>query len=183
MTLEKFSNLFDDSKIKTGLNAATLIKKLENKGNIIQAELKQFYIEVKCFGNHLETFEKIPVSSRIVCNACIFNPFLVSATNVDALSKTVKILVDYFVDADWVDARVGEKMIKQFSLFLESSKTNFASLNRNNMKQYDEFILGKCLVKDSYPELANLIELIIVLFHGEAAVGTKLKHGKIFCYR
>ena len=53
-----------------------------------------------------------------------------SATNVDVLVKRVKILVGYLVDADWVDAQVGDKMITQFSSFLESNKTNFASFKR-----------------------------------------------------
>ena len=51
-----------------------------------------------------------------------------SATNVDILIRLVKILVGYLVDTDWVDAQVGDKMITQFSSFLESKKMNFASI-------------------------------------------------------
>lgn len=34
--------LNDDAKVNIGLNAATLIKKLKNKDDITQADLKQF---------------------------------------------------------------------------------------------------------------------------------------------
>ena len=163
--LKKGSILLDDDKINTGLVAATLIKKLKNKDEITQAALKPFYKGVKSFvfATISKLLEKIPVSSKIVCNASIFNPCLMSATNVDVLVRRVKILVGYLVDADWVDAQVGDKMITQFSSFLESNKTNFAFFKRKNM-QLDEFLFGKCLVKDSHHELANLIELIAVLF-------------------
>lgn len=70
---------------------------------------------------------RIPAFSKIVRNACIFNICLVSATNLDVHIKRVKILVGYLVDVDWVDPQFRDKMITQFSLFLESNRTNFAT--------------------------------------------------------
>ena len=135
--LKKGSNVIDVAKINTRLVAATLMKKLKNKDNITQAELKQFYKEVKSFvlAAILKLPEKILFSSRIVGNACIYNLWLMRLANVDILIKRVKNLVGYLMDADWV-----ETMILQFSLFLESNETNFASFKQKNM-QLDEFFL------------------------------------------
>ena len=123
---KKDSNLVDDAKIKTGLVTVTLMKKPKNDDDITQVELKQFYKEVKSFvlATISKLYDKIPVSSKIVHNRCIFNPYLMSATNLDVLIKRVKILVAHLVDADWVDAQIGDKMITQFPSFLESN--NFA---------------------------------------------------------
>ena len=58
-----------------GLVVTTLIKKLKNKYDITQAELKQFYKEIKSFvlTTISKLLGKIPVSSKIVRNAAICN--------------------------------------------------------------------------------------------------------------
>lgn len=45
---------------------------------------------------------------------------------------------------------------------------------------FDEFFFGKCLIKDSHPELVNIVELIAVLFHDLAAVKRNFSWGKSF---
>ena len=57
-----------------------------------------------------------------------------SVTNVNVLIKRVKTLIGYLVDADWVDPQIRDKMMTQFSLFLESNKKIFASFKQNNMQ-------------------------------------------------
>lgn len=130
--LKKCSNLLDDAKNNTWHIAATLIKKLKNKDNITQAELKQFYKEVESFVSATisKPLEKISVSTKIVRNACIFNPCLMSAIPVDVFIKRIKILIGYLVDGDWVEAHVWNKMITLFSLFIASSYTNFSSFKQ-----------------------------------------------------
>ena len=105
--LKKGSNLIEDAKINTRRVAATQMKKLKSKDSITQAELKQFYKEVKSFvlATILKLPEKILVSSKIVGNACIYNMWLMRVANVDVLIKRVKILVGYLMDADWVETK------------------------------------------------------------------------------
>ena len=105
--LKKGSNLIEDAKINTRRVAATQMKKLKSKDSITQAELKQFYKEVKSFvlATILKLPEKILVSSKIVGNACIYNIWLMRVANVDVLIKRVKILVGYLMDADWVETK------------------------------------------------------------------------------
>ena len=179
--LKKCSNLLDDAKNNTWHVAATLIKKLKNKDNITQAELKQFYKEVESFVSATisKPLEKISVSTKIVRNACIFNPCLMSAIPVDVFIKRIKILIGYLVDGDWVEAHVWNKMITLFSLFIASSYTNFSSFKQKNM-HFDEFFFGKYLIKDSHPELVNIVELITVLFHDLTAVKQNFTLGKSF---
>ena len=138
--LKKSSNLLDGAGINSGFVAATLIKKLKRKDEITQAQLKAFYEGVKLFVTATITslLAKIPISSKIVRNACIFNPLIMNEANVDLLIMRLKVLVGYLVDSDWLDAQVGDKIIAQYSLFLQSNKMKIASFKRASMR-LDEF--------------------------------------------
>ena len=70
-------------------------------------------------------------------------------------------------------------MITLFSLFIASSYTNFSSFKQKIM-HFDEFFFGKYLIKDSHPELVNIVELITVLFHDLTAVKQNFTLGKSF---
>ena len=69
--LKKSSNILDDDKINTGIVAVTLIKKLKNKDEITQAELKPFYKGVKSFV--LATISKLLEDTCILqnCAQCL----------------------------------------------------------------------------------------------------------------
>ena len=179
LKLNSENNILDTKGMNVGFVASTSIKKLKKKDEVSTQEVSSFYAGVKTFvkATALKLFEKIPVVSKIVRNASIFNPHLMATSEKKYLFIRVQTLVSHLVTIERIDAQCGDKVVAQYKSFLEENAEKFKSFKRNETR-LDEFFFTVCGVNKSHPELASVIEVVLTLSHGQAAVERNFSLGK-----
>ena len=89
----------------------------------------------------------------------------------------------HIIKLRWIDAQCGDQVISQYRLFLENDVKQYHERFTNFQREdglLDEFFFSTCEVDKNYKELSSVIEIILTLSHGQAAVERNFSLGKSF---
>ena len=65
-------------------------------------------------------FDRIPVESTIICNAIVFNPAKMIATQTDELQKKAKSLLTKFINLNILTPTACDQILKEYKEFLRN---------------------------------------------------------------
>ena len=102
--------------------------------------------------------------------------------NEKLAKERVKGLVDNLIQLYWVTPRAVYEVNTEFKRYLEKpvSKNRELFLKFNNINdRLDEFFFSKVGGLDDYPAFSKLTRMVLILFHGQAAVERGFNTNKI----
>ena len=117
-------------------------------------------------------FDKIPVESTIICNAIVFNPAKMIATQTDELHKKAKSLLTKFINLNILTPTACDQILKECKESLRNdvvfSREKFSNYDKQK-DRLDTFFFSLPAIK-KYVNLAFVIKMILTLSHGQAVV-------------
>ena len=112
-------------------------------------------------------FDRIPVESTIICNAIVFNPAKMIATQTDELQKKAKSLLTKFINLNILTQTACDQILKEYKEYC-FSREKFSNYDKQK-DRLDTFFFSLPAIK-KYVNLAFVIKMILTLSHGQAAV-------------
>ena len=113
-------------------------------------------------------FDRIPVESAIICNAIVFNPAKMIATQTDELHKKAKSLLTKYINLDILTPTACDQILKKDKEFLRNvivfSHEKFSNYDKQK-DRLDNFFFSLPAIK-KYVNLAFVIKMILTLNHG-----------------
>ena len=123
------------------------------------------------------------MGSSIVRNAPALDPNVIHTSSNESLINKMKTLILHIIKLRWIDAQCGDEVISQYRLFLENDVKQYHERFTNFKREdgcLDEFFFSTCEVDKNYKELSSVIEIILTLSHGQAAVERNFSLRKSF---
>ena len=158
----------------TGFFSTQFIKELKQKDEVLAHEFLSYKRNVYDFvaSNVEKMFDRIPVESIIICNAIVFNPVKMIATQTDELHKKAKSILTKFINLNILTPTARDQILREYKEFLRNDIVFSGEKFSNYDKQKDRldtffFSLPEIM---KYVNLAFAIKMILKLSHGQAAV-------------
>ena len=158
----------------TGFFSTQFIKELKQKDEVLAHEFLSYKRNVYDFvaSNVEKMFDRIPVESTIICNAIVFNPVKMIATQTDELHKKAKSILTKFINLNILTPTARDQILREYKEFLRNDIVFSGEKFSNYDKQKDRldtffFTLPEIM---KYVNLAFVIKMILKLSHGQAAV-------------
>ena len=92
-------------------------------------------------------FDRIPVKSTIICNAIVFNPAKMIATQTAELHKKAKSLLTKFINLNILTPTACDQILKEYKEFLRNYIVFSREKFSNYDKQKDRHVLGNVFLK------------------------------------
>ena len=171
--LGKKENLLKACDFNTGFVSTQFIKEPKRKDKVSSHEVLSYKRNVYEFVVSAveKMFDRIPVESAIICNAIVFNPAKMIATQTDELHKKAKGLLTKFINLNILTATACDQILKEYKEFLRNdifSREKFSNYDKQK-DRLDTFFFSLLAIK-KYVNLAFVIKMILTLSHGQAAV-------------
>ena len=174
INLGKKENLLKACDFNTGFVSTQFIKELKQKDKVLSHEVLSYKRNVYEFvvSTVEKMFDRIPVESTIICNAIVFNPAKMIATQTDELHKKAKSLLTKFINLNILTPTTCDQILKECKEFLRNdivfSHEKFSNYDKQR-DRLDTFFFSLPAIK-KYVNLAFVIKMILTLSHGQAAV-------------
>ena len=97
-------------------------------------------------------FDRIPVESTIICNAIVFNPAKMIATQTDELQKKAKSLLTKFINLNILTPTACDQILKEYKEFL----SNDIVFSREKFSSYDNRKIDLILSSSHCLQLRNM---------------------------
>ena len=106
----------------TGFVSTQFIKELKQKDKVSSHEVLSYKRNVYEFvvSTVEKMFDRIPVESTIICNAIVFNPAKMIATQTDELHKKAKSLLTKFINLNILTPTACDQILKEYKEFLRN---------------------------------------------------------------
>ena len=106
----------------TGFVSTQFIKELKQKDKVSSHEVLSYKRNVYEFvvSTVEKMFDRIPVESTIICNAIVFNPAKMIATQTDELQKKAKSLLTKFINLNILTPTACDQILKEYKEFLRN---------------------------------------------------------------
>ena len=118
------------------------------------------------------------------CNAIVFNPAKMIATQTDELHKKVKSLLTKFINLNILTPTLYDQILKEYKEFLRNdivfSREKFSNYDKQK-DRLDTFFFSLPAIK-KYVNLAFVIKMILTLSHGQAVVERSFSVNKSVVY-
>ena len=164
----KFLNM-DDFNIGTG--AFNELKKLLRHDKVDADAVQQFRKQCKVFVVTVlkKLQERIPLSSLLLKCITFADPELI-LSDPSVAKKRLKNLCHYICGIDIISTQQSDKIIENFNtLVAKSSSSTFSSFSKYN-DRLDDFYFKVLQIEKDYMPLANLLQLVFCISHGQASV-------------
>ena len=89
-------------------------------------------------------FDRIPIESTIICNAIVFNPAKMIATQTDEGHKKAKSLLTKFINLNILNRAACSQILKEYKEFLRNDIVFSSEKFPNYDKQKDRLLLIAC---------------------------------------
>ena len=171
--LNNQDNFLKVEDIHLGFAAEEEIRKHLQKDTIKKKDIlelrKQTQILVKRVISKIA--ERSPLSSVIVRNALVFHPRIMVTYTAEKLTRKFKSLTQKLLQLNIINFQVADKALVQYKLLLTkeviTSKEKFLKFQINE-DRVDTFFFDELMVHKEYPELSNIIIIILILSCGQA---------------
>ena len=101
----------------TGFVSTQFIKERKRKDRVSSHEVLSYKRNV--YEIVVSTVEKIPVESTIICNAIVFNPAKMIATQTDELHEKPKSLLTKFINLNILTPTACDQILKEYKQFFK----------------------------------------------------------------
>ena len=157
-----------------GFVSTQFIKELKRKDEVSSHEVLSYKRNVYKFvvSTVEKMLDRIPVESTIICNAVVFNPAKMIATQTDELHIKAKSLLTKFINLNILTPTACDQILKEYKEFLRNDIVFSCEKFSNYDKQKDRldtFFFSLPAIK-KYVILAFVMKMILTLSHGQAAV-------------
>ncbi len=164
-------------KIEVGFVAEKSIKELLSKKKL--SELQHMHFRENC-RNFLKALakkmlEKCPLKYRLVRALICMNPEVMSGKPSIAQTK-FKDVLGCMVKTRHVDEQDADELSAQYTDFVSNLPVEFKTFD-SNICSLDQ-VFSNCFPKGKYPKLWNLMRILLILSHGQAAVERGFSIGK-----
>ena len=126
-------------------------------------------------------FEKSPISYSVVRYDSIFDPKEMTSVDAELLQSKMKKNLQHFVKLGILDNISCDKALAHFIHFIQNESTlnldKFKSFDRKDKRLDGFYFHVLCIQK--YKELAYIVEIILTLSHGQAAVERGFSVGNV----
>ena len=155
-----------------GFVAQRNVKKLMKKDAVTRKELDDFYENVLVCVQALilKLNERCSLTSTVVRSSIVFNPLVIRRKTVTYLKKHLGFLVEHLVSLKLVKEASGDKVLLQYtSLYNDVTGATFDDSEFPETR-LDDFFYRKLLVHKKYPDLSEVLSIILTLSHGNSDV-------------
>ena len=138
----------------TGFVSTQFIKELKQKDKVSSHEVLSYKRNVYEFvvSTVEKMFDRIPVKSTIICNAIVFNPAKMIATQTDELQKKAKSLLTKFINLNILTPTACDQILKEYKEFL----SNDIVFSREKLSSYDNRKIDLILSSSHCLQLRNM---------------------------
>ena len=138
----------------TGFVSTQFIKELKRKEKVSSHEVLSYKRNVYEFvvSTVEKMFDRIPVKSTIICNAIVFNPAKMIATQTDELQKKAKSLLTKFINLNILTPTACDQILKEYKEFLSNDIVFF----REKFSSYDNRKIDLILSSSHCLQLRNM---------------------------
>ena len=132
----KKENLLKACDFNTGFVSTQFIKELKRKDKVSSHDVFSYKRDVYEFvvSTVEKMFDRIPVESTIICNAIVFNPPKIIATQTDELHKKAKSLLTKFISWNILTPTACDQILKEYKEFLR----NYIVFSHEKFSNYDK---------------------------------------------
>ena len=147
-----------------GFSAEHMVVELQKK----DCDIKALHENVRLCVVTAKIFERCPVKSVLLRNAVVFKPTSMFTNKKETLLKKLKKLLMYLVTMSLVNTSSADKVSDQYTQLL---KDDIAKLDQDaEIGRLDHFFFQQLNVVKKYPELAQVISILLSLSHGQADI-------------
>lgn len=178
INLDLDSNLKAVDTIDIGFGARAALK------NVKDIDAQRFRLDCKRFllAMFRKLLEKSPLNKRVVLGATCLNPSLM--LNETLRENRIKIAIEEFVAHNQLTPAEGDVILRSYMRFCENThvKEKLQQFNWNKVRLDTLFgeIFHELKDDEIVPKLKRFIQLILVCFHGNAAVERSFSFNKNF---
>ena len=131
----------------TGFASTQFIKELKWKDKGSSHEVLNYKRNVYEFvvSTAEKLFIRIPVESTIICNAVVFNPAKMIATQTNELHKKAKSLLTNFINLNIFTPTACDQILKEYKKFLRNDIIFSREKFSNYDKQKNRLVSSHCL--------------------------------------
>ena len=142
----------------TGFVSTQFIKELKQKDKVSSHEVLSYKRNVYEFvvSTVEKMFDRIPVESTIICNAIVFNPAKMIATQTDELQKKAKSLLTKFINLNILTQTACDQILKEYKEYC-FSREKFSNYDKQK-DRLDTFFFSLPAIK-KYVNLAFVIKI------------------------
>ena len=147
-----------------------MLVELQEKDSVKKSYIKALHENVRlCVVTALKKiFERCPVKSVLLRNAAFFKPTSIFTNKQETLLKKLKKLLMYLVTVSLINTSSADKVSDQYTQLL---KDDIAKLDQDaEIGCLDHFFFQQLNVEKKYPELAQVISILLSLSHGQADI-------------
>ena len=184
LDLDDDKNYLKTADIHVGFAAVEELKKLLQKDVVTVKQVKSYKVGARPFiiGLLKKMKERCPLLSPIVQNVTCLNPEKIRSFNITSLKKKLQSFITKIVRLKILHFSQGDKTLNQFSKLLEES-TKLFHQEFNEFKReicrLDDFYFKTLKIGGKYPELAQVVKLVLILSHGQATVERGFSNNKV----
>lgn len=176
INLNDEENLRSPAQVDLGFGATREIKKFKENAEslILKKECKKFIIEV-C----KKILVKSPIKSAFVMGASCLSPFVM--TNISLAESRLDKALTTLIDHDIFTPSEGERIKGHYVELLEKQSVQ-RKLEIFDQKEdsLDKFLLDICKEEKTSEIVIEFIQVILIMFHGNAAVERSFSYNKKF---
>lgn len=176
LDMDKEENLKHFDKIDVGFGAKSCLKKVKEIDlQLFKSDCKKFLLAI-----YKKLAEKSPLKRRFVLGASCINPSIM--TNEYLRELRAKVAIEEFVATNQISPADGDKTLREYVSFcsndLIKEKAEKFKWKKDRLDLFFSNVFQK--VEDVGKHVAYFIKMILVCFHGNAAVERSFSFNKNF---
>ena len=165
-------NLKKENEFTLGFKAQRDIKDLLKKDDVTTEQLDEFYENVLLCVTSLigKLNERCSLTSIVVRSAVVFNPMKIIQAQAKYLKKYLGFLLEHLVALKLIKENNCDKIDAQYQSLHAEMLTASIDLGEFPETRLDDFYYKKMMIHQKYPELSEVVSLVLTLSHGNADV-------------
>ena len=165
-------NLKNEKDFTIGFVTQSKIKELKRKDTVTKEQLTDFYKNIKVCIKRLilKLNERCALNHVVVRNAVVFNPVLIIRSKIKYLKKKLKPILEHLVALKIIKASKCDKIVAQYTSMKIDIDTASIKIEEFPETRLDDFFYKKMKIHSKYPELSEVVSVILTLSHGNADI-------------
>ena len=165
-------NLKKEKDFTLGFVTEKMIKELRLKDAVTREQMDDFYENVKiCIKTLIEKLnERSALTSVVLRGAVVFNPAKIVSASSKYLKKYLGLLLEHLVSLKIIKGANCDQLRAQYQSLQSDVETASIDLEDFPQTRLDDFFYKKMSIHRKYPELSEVVALILTLSHGNSDV-------------
>lgn len=171
--LDDKENLLKIEKIETGFSVDSTIKKLRSTDQVTNSQIKKFKEECQEFIIRMinKLIEKSPLGSEFLRSCSFLHPQFLGGRPRATVLERWKSVLSHLLKLNILSSKECDDAMSEFRLFIDDEVIKFKDtlLEFPKEERLDELYFDTLAIS-KHKNVANVVALILTLFHGQASV-------------